>query len=363
MDYDSFPSRFYRKVIKVLSAGKQAVYGRRLPPALQPILRRFVKPYLPPKVVMLAVTYKCQAKCAHCGMDNYIKKMPELTRDEIATILDQARAMGVRYMYYFGGEPLVRPDFLDLVKDARDRGFKVRFDTNGLKLDDEMARKLTEAGDLYLVGISIDSPDPEEHDNNRGVPGAFDALVRAIGSCRKAGIPVHLSYYVTRDNLRHGKLSRVIELGRKWKVDGIRLMSPIICGKLLDSPDMKFTPEEEKELESYFEPGFVFKEQDDLNEHYKCPAFNKEYIYISPYGEVQPCCFVPIMFGNVREEPLQDIMERMWSNKIFEGDNSKCLGCDLSLEGSELTSPKGKLPLDLRSGDAFGCLRRPEGEE
>ena len=44
------------------------------------------------------------------------------------------------------------------------------------------------------------------------------------------------------------------------------------------------------------------------------------YFYISPYGEVQPCCFMPLRFGNIREEPLKDILDRMWSHEMFDMD-------------------------------------------
>ena len=46
------------------------------------------------------------------------------------------------------------------------------------------------------------------------------------------------------------------------------------------------------------------------------------YFYISLYSEVQPCCFIPIAFGNVRDEPLKTILERMWSHPML---NERCL--------------------------------------
>ena len=44
---------------------------------------------------------------------------------------------------------------------------------------------------------------------------------------------------------------------------------------------------------------------------------NKEYVYVSPYGDVQPCCFMPLSFGNIREEPLKTILERMWKHPMY----------------------------------------------
>jgi MoaA/NifB/PqqE/SkfB family radical SAM enzyme len=179
--------------------------------------------------------------------------------------------------------------------------------------------------------VSLDSPDPAEHDKHRGIKGAYDGVIQAIEACKAEGFKVNLSYFATRENLSNGKLKKAIDLGRKLDVNGVRVLQPILCGRLKDAHDMQFTPKEEEKLLDLLDPGFAFLERNDIREDQRCPSFNKEYIYISCYGEVQPCCYVPLMFGSVRDEPLERILTRMWNHEMFRGENTQCLGCSHSL--------------------------------
>jgi len=284
---------------------------------------------------------------------NYIKTDAELTLAEIGEAIDQAAKIGTKCLYYFGGEPLVRSDFVDIIRMTNEAGLRARFDTNGALLDADTARRLREVGGLYIVGVSMDSPDPAVHDEHRGLAGSYNDAVNAIKNCKAENIPVHISYYVTKTGLRNGDLQKIIDLGRELEVDGIRVMSPIICGRLVDAPDMKFNKEEEEELQAHLIPGFVYLEQDSITNDCRCPSFQKEYLYISCYGEVQPCCFVPVTFGNIRDESLSSIVWRMWKSPMFSGDNDKCLGCSVPhQDGSLLDSNRCDLPVDFRNLDS-----------
>jgi MoaA/NifB/PqqE/SkfB family radical SAM enzyme len=109
-------------------------------------------------------------------------------------------------------------------------------------------------------------------------------------------------------------------------------MTPVLCGRLKEAREMKSTAVEEKRLKAILdrEPGFAFLESEEIDDHFRCPAFNMSYFYISSYGEVQPCPFVPVVFGNIREDSLEDILSRMWNHTVYRGTNSKCIGCSLS---------------------------------
>jgi len=56
---------------------------------------------------------------------------------------------------------------------------------------------------------------------------------------------------------------------------------------------------------------------DGPRERFFCHAVKKMQFYISAYGDVQPCCFMPLGFGNIREEPLGRIVRRMWKTPLF----------------------------------------------
>lgn len=277
--------------------------------------------------VMTGLTYRCQCSCPHCGTMPYgddAKK--EFSEAEVLDLLRQAARLGAGGAYFFGGEPLLFPGLLNLVREAAGLGLVVSLDTNGLLLDAEMAGGLKAAG-LDRVGVSLDSADEPEHDRLRGCPGAWRAALAAMRSCRDAGIEVCLSTYATHENLCDGGLDRTIALARSIGVR-TRVMSPLRAGKWSDSPAVAFGAAEIAQLRSRLAPDVywesLFTAAPASAFHCGCSA--RTHFYVSPYGEVQPCCYIPLNYGNVRNEPLKDIVRRMWGARIFSsmGSASDC---------------------------------------
>jgi len=130
------------------------------------------KPYL----VALNLTKRCNLKCDHCYLDATTKKGggdDELTTEECFRLIDQiAEVNRGSLLVITGGEPLVRPDILDIARHAVKQQFMVVFGTNGMLIDDAIAKELVEIG-VMGVGISIDSLDPSKHNVFRGLPGAW----------------------------------------------------------------------------------------------------------------------------------------------------------------------------------------------
>ncbi len=114
--------------------------------------RRF--PYL-----RLSVTDICNFSCTYCLPDGYRKSGCEsfLARDEIRRLVAAFAGLGVWKIRLTGGEPTIRPDFLDIARDvAASAGVrKLAFTTNGYKLP-ERAQSYFDAG-LRAINISIDS--------------------------------------------------------------------------------------------------------------------------------------------------------------------------------------------------------------
>jgi MoaA/NifB/PqqE/SkfB family radical SAM enzyme len=100
---------------------------------------------------------------------------------------------------------------------------------------------------------------------------------------------------------------------------GVRYLLPTPAGRWLYNPEVVLSREEEKKVRKiakfpYVCRDFYFQNQNSS----QCRGMSDHvYFYISPYGEVQPCCFIPLKFGNIREEPLNTILERMWSHSMF----------------------------------------------
>ena len=152
------------------------------------------KPYL----VALNLTKRCNLKCDHCYLDATTKAggdSDELSTEECYRLIDQIAEVNKGCLLVItGGEPLVRPDILDIARHAVGLGFMVVFGTNGMLINDALARELVEIGVMGMC-ISIDSLNPVKHNTFRGVPGAWEAAVAGIEACKRNGLqfPVHFS--------------------------------------------------------------------------------------------------------------------------------------------------------------------------
>jgi len=149
----------------------------------------------PRPVVVWNVTKACNLRCVHC----YACATPgpadgELTFEEGVAVLDDLRKFNVPAVLISGGEPLVRPDILELIGYAQSIGHVCTLSTNGLLIDEPMADKLANLG-LRYAGISLDG-NQFRHDKLRGKQGAYKTTLAAIDNCRERGIKTGLRFTV-----------------------------------------------------------------------------------------------------------------------------------------------------------------------
>lgn len=276
--------------------------------------------------LMFGITYDCQLKCPHCCVGNYENEPPrQLTTEEVKDVLDQSSKAFV--INFFGGEPTMREDLMELIKYASERSIYVFCDTNGIKITKDYAQRLKDSG-LEILYVSIDSPHPEEHDQLRGMKGLFDIAIQGIKNALEVGLKSEVSTYITKENLANGDFERVIQLGRDIGATGVRYLLPTPTGRWLYNPEVMLTPEEEKQVRKIAKFPYVCRDfyfQNQLSSQCRGMSDNA-YFYINPYGDVQPCCFIPITFGNIRDEPLKTVLEKMWGHNMFCEDwvNKEC---------------------------------------
>jgi radical SAM protein with 4Fe4S-binding SPASM domain len=150
-------------------------------------------------IVVWNVTRTCNLRCVHCYSDSFAQKYPgELTHEQGLANIDDLAAYKIPALLFSGGEPLVRPDTLDLMEYATKKGLRVTLSTNGTLIDEAAAARLKKIGTTY-VGISLDGIG-ETNDLFRGKAGAFDGAVRGMRNCRAVGQKVGLRLTLTRRN-------------------------------------------------------------------------------------------------------------------------------------------------------------------
>ncbi len=131
-----------------------------------------------PGVCYFAINNACNARCDFCNFS--LEKLPAEAWKFVSLAgardaLDILRRQGVRYVIVFGGEPLLHPDVVDIVRTARGQGMTVLLITNGARLRPAMVRELAGAGVSTFI-ISVDAASPSLHEDNRGLPGVCEKI-------------------------------------------------------------------------------------------------------------------------------------------------------------------------------------------
>lgn len=310
------------------------------------------KPVL--RAVEFALTYRCQAHCAHCSAHRLgDPKRGEVTAAEARDWAAQCLDLGALNINLTGGEALLRPDFEAIAAGCRPRSTVLSVASGGLLLDDANVGRLKRAG-VSIVTISVDSSVPDEHDRFRRLPGGHKAALDGAEKVRAAGMLPFLCAVATPSRIRNGDIERLSDLAADR---GYTMTLQIAC------PVGRWTGEREQALSVAERDAFYaltnrpHMRWEGCSNYLRegCPA-GVEKIYISPYGDVMPCTFLHVSFGNLRRERLDSIWRRMISGRPFDRVND---GCPVAEDGDfqkEVLGPlekKKQLPLDWRKHPAF----------
>ena len=150
-------------------------------------------------VVVWNITRACNLNCIHCYA-KAVDRAPEgeLTNEEGRLLIDDLADFGVPVILFSGGEPLVRPDLVDLARYAVKKGIRAVISTNGTLISGDKAKELRDIG-LSYVGVSLDGME-EVNDHFRGRKGAFRDAMNGIENCQKEGLKVGLRFTINRIN-------------------------------------------------------------------------------------------------------------------------------------------------------------------
>jgi len=159
-----------------------------------------VTPTPPLRLVFWETTQACNLACKHCRASAVAWRDPaELSFGEACRMMDGMRALGNPVLVFSGGEPLMRPDIFELMAEARQRGLPFALSTNGTLLDEAMADRVAAAAP-HRVSISLDGADAATHDSFRQQDGAFRASLDGMRRLRARGVDVQVNTSVTTHN-------------------------------------------------------------------------------------------------------------------------------------------------------------------
>ena len=185
-------------------------------------------------------------------------------------------------------------------------------------MDQEKASALKRAG-LWACCISLDHPDSKQCDQLRGMEGAYKQALESIRISKHTGFYTMIGTVATRSLVERELYRAVYEIARVLEVDEFRLVEPMPCGKLSGtSEDMLLTANHIKDLRDFHIttnrkgrlPKVCAFNQIESPEIFGCGA-GTQHFFIDSAGEICPCDFTPLSFGNVTEKSLLSIWNTM----------------------------------------------------
>lgn len=266
----------------------------------------------------IAITDQCTYDCPHCSA-KVRRSGTELTTAQWINAIHQIQDLGVAYIGFTGGEPLMRDDIESIISSVDVCSLSVLY-TNGKLLSARRARSLYHAG-LRLLSVSLDSVDPNTHNQMHADPNAYAAALDAIQNSRKAGLYTIVQAVVFRKELSHKKLFSLFRLVKKHGAHEVRLHQPVPSGRLLahGGENALFSDDEKKKLFQIQSAAdrvlwgmpkvssFPYTEGRDK---FGCTA-GVLHSYITAQGEFCPCDFIPMSFGNVLDTGVKALYARM----------------------------------------------------
>ncbi len=179
-------------------------------------------------VVVWNVTKACNLRCIHCYAKADNSPAPnELTTQEAFKLLEDLSQFGCPVILFSGGEPLIRFDILDLIKKAVELKLRVVISTNGMLIDEGLAKELKKLGVSY-VGISLDGW-REVHDKFRGVKGSFEKVISAIEACKRQNLKVGIRFTMSKLNAK--EIPKIFNLVEELKIPRICFYHLVYSGR------------------------------------------------------------------------------------------------------------------------------------
>ncbi len=290
-----------------------------------------------PRLIACEVTRKCNLACLHCRASAQSEPYPdELTTEEWMRLIDEIVSFSSPILILTGGEPTLRKDIYEIAHYATSKGLRAVLGSNGININKESARRMKDAG-IRRLSISLDGASSEVHDNFRGVEGAFDKAVKGAREAKEAGLDFQINTTITKLNL--GEVPKILDLAARLGAVAYHPFLLVPTGRGIQLKAQEIPPQKYEEILCWFArisqkaalpikatcaPHYhrvLYQQARKKGEavpvrKHGFDAFTRgclggtAFCFISSTGDVQPCGYLEIGCGNIKEKTFPEI----WRN-------------------------------------------------
>lgn len=262
--------------------------------------------------------------CDHCYRDAGARLDEELTTGEAQNLIDGIVRAGFDIMIFSGGEPLMRSDLYELGQYATQQGLRAVLGTNGTLITPQVAQDLKKAG-FMAAGVSLDSLDASKNDSFRKLDRAFELAVEGMKNLREAHLPFQIHTTVMDWNVDELEAITDYAVDIGAMAHHVFFLVPTGRGVNIEEEALRVTAYEQTiarlmekqktapiEIKPTCAPQFIrVADRKGIPVRFgKGCLAGVSYCIISPRGDVQPCAYLDIRLGNVRETSFDEL----WSN-------------------------------------------------
>ena len=273
--------------------------------------------------VILAITRRCPLRCSHCYEQHNLSSTESVSINRWKEAIVQIQQFGAGIIVLSGGEPLSRyQEILKLLATGDKGKSDFHLHTSGQGVTHAKACALRDAG-LIAAAVGLDDVDEERHDTLRRCAGAQREAISALRVFHNAGVLTYVNLCLSRNIIRTGDLWRYFELVKDLNVAFIQMLEPRPCGGYLNADDNVSLTEEDRNIATEF---FLIANTSKQYRNYPvvhyvayaesprqlgCRMAGLSHLYVDSMGNVNPCVFLPVSFGNIFEENFSAIYGRM----------------------------------------------------
>ncbi|MCD4818996.1 MAG: radical SAM protein [Candidatus Cloacimonetes bacterium] len=288
---------------------------------------------LPCTTVLISITSACTYNCEHCYQK--LDKGKDVDLAKLKSVVNYLQNIGIAFFNIEGGEPFLTFDRLLSLCQEIDERSEIWINSTGNGITKEKLLKLKETN-LTAIMFSLHSPEPAKINKFMGNNNAWTTMENAINLCNKLGIPVAFNSCLPKDDFINGNFEKIMQKAKEFNAVLIQIIKPKPSGGWLESGVEKYSQEDFKLIKKKVNLYNTDKKYNDFPaisaqiieedpEMFGCTAGGTDRFYINAKGDVQPCEFLNISYGNIIEENFEIIYKRM--RKAFEIPTT-CILCE-----------------------------------
>ncbi len=262
-----------------------------------------------PWAILLDPTSACNLHCTGCWAAEYGNKL-NLSYEEIDSIIEQGKELGVYLYIYTGGEPMVRKkDIIRLCEKHSDCVFLCF--TNATLIDAEFADEMLRVGN-FVPAISLEGSE-EATDGRRGA-GVYQKVIKAMELLHEKKLVYGISSCYTSANYdsitSDEYYDKLIDLGAYfiWYFHYMPVGNDASV-ELLPTPGQRLEVYRRIRRLRAEKPLFAMDFQNDAQYVEGCIAGGRRYLHINANGDIDPCVFVHYSDSNIREKTLLEALK------------------------------------------------------